>query len=76
MSTVPSPSSQHLPDGRESQAGESLPGRIVELYTKLANHPQVRTVALTLFYLAILVALIALYGKGNFSTPPFIYQGY
>ena len=24
----------------------------------------------------IIAALIALYGKGNFSTPPFIYQGF
>jgi hypothetical protein len=33
-------------------------------------------VALTLFYLGILIGLIVLYGKGDFSTPSFIYQGY
>jgi len=36
--------------------------------------PWVRFVALTIYYLGILVGLIALYGKGDFSTPPFIYQ--
>jgi D-Ala-teichoic acid biosynthesis protein len=38
--------------------------------------PRVRFVALTLYYLGILVALIALYGQGDFSTPPFIYQNF
>ena len=76
MSTATEPSPQPSPIGQGSQASESLPGRIVALFTKLANNPHVRTIALTLFYLAILLALIALYGRGNFSTPPFIYQGY
>jgi hypothetical protein len=38
--------------------------------------PWVRTVALTLYYLAILLGLILLYGQGDFSSPPFIYQGF
>jgi hypothetical protein len=38
--------------------------------------PWVRFVALTIYYLAILVGLIALYGRGDFSTPPFIYQNF
>ena len=38
--------------------------------------PWVRFAALTLYYLAILVALFALYGKGNFTTPSFIYQNF
>ncbi len=36
--------------------------------------PRVRFVALTAYYLAILLGLIALYGGGDFSTPPFVYQ--
>jgi hypothetical protein len=36
----------------------------------------VRAVALTIYYLAILVALLVLYGRGDFSTPSFIYQGF
>jgi hypothetical protein len=39
-------------------------------------HPWLRFVALTIYYLGILVALVALYGQGNFSTPPFIYQNF
>ncbi len=39
-------------------------------------HPGVRFVLRALFYLAILIALVLMYGKGDFSTPPFIYQGF
>ena len=39
-------------------------------------HPWVRFIALTIYYLGILVALVVLYGHGNFSTPPFIYQNF
>jgi hypothetical protein len=35
-----------------------------------------RAVALTLYYLAILVGLIVLYGQGDFSAPSFLYQGF
>jgi hypothetical protein len=42
----------------------------------LVSAPWVRTVALTLYYLAILLGLVLLYGKGDFSSPPFIYQGF
>jgi D-Ala-teichoic acid biosynthesis protein len=38
--------------------------------------PRVRFVALTLYYLGILAGLVALYGQGDFSTPPFIYQNF
>jgi len=38
--------------------------------------PWVRFVALTIYYLGILVGLVALYGAGDFSTPPFIYQNF
>ncbi len=46
---------------------------IMDLYT---DHPWIRTVLLTVYYLAIIAALIALYGRGNFSTPKFVYQGF
>ena len=35
-----------------------------------------RTLAMTLYYLGIIAALIVLYGRGDFSTPKFIYQGF
>ncbi len=44
--------------------------------TTLFTSPLLRLVALTLFYLAILLGLIVLYGRGDFSTPPFIYQAF
>jgi D-Ala-teichoic acid biosynthesis protein. len=33
-------------------------------------------VLLVLYYLAVVVALILMYGRGDFSTPPFVYQGF
>ena len=38
--------------------------------------PRVRFVVLTIYYLGILVGLLALYGQGDFATPPFIYQNF
>jgi D-Ala-teichoic acid biosynthesis protein len=45
------------------------------LSTWLAR-PWVRFAALTIYYLGILAGLFALYGQGNFATPPFIYQNF
>jgi hypothetical protein len=36
----------------------------------------VRSGALLLYYLAILIGLLVIYGRGDFSTPHFIYQGF
>ena len=38
------------------------------------QHPRWRLVVLTLYYFAILAALLAMYGRGDFSTPGFVYQ--
>lgn len=40
----------------------------------LEAHPRCRVALLTLYYLGIIAGLIALYGRGDFSTPPFVYQ--
>ena len=40
----------------------------------LEAHPLARTALLALYYLAIIAGLIAIYGRGDFSTPPFVYQ--
>jgi hypothetical protein len=45
-------------------------------FTGLYANPWVRIVTLTLYYLAILLGLILMYGKGDFSTPSFVYQGF
>jgi hypothetical protein len=31
---------------------------------------------LILYYIGVIAGLIALYGRGDFSTPPFVYQGF
>jgi hypothetical protein len=57
----------------------SLVGQGHKYYVLLSNRfaqPWVRFVTLTIYYLGILVALVALYGQGDFSTPPFIYQNF
>jgi len=43
---------------------------------RLSASPWVRLVLLTFYYLVIIVGLIMLYGKGDFSTPSFIYQNF
>ncbi|HVD94607.1 MAG TPA: teichoic acid D-Ala incorporation-associated protein DltX [Candidatus Limnocylindria bacterium] len=42
----------------------------------LERHPALYRVLLVLYYFAIIVALILMYGRGDFSTPPFVYQGF
>lgn len=40
----------------------------------LAERPKAKLVAYSLYYLAIAIILILMYGRGDFSTPPFVYQ--
>jgi hypothetical protein len=40
------------------------------------NRPRVWRAFLVLYYLAVIVGLIVMYGRGDFSTPPFVYQGF
>jgi hypothetical protein len=35
-----------------------------------------RVIGLALYYLAILIAIIVLHGRGGLETPKFIYQGF
>jgi hypothetical protein len=39
-------------------------------------HPRLWRALLILYYLAVITALIIMYGKGDFSTPPFVYQAF
>jgi hypothetical protein len=48
----------------------------LQLLATLWAKSWVRSIALTLYYLAILFGLILIYGQGDFSTPPFVYQGF
>jgi len=47
-----------------------------ELTNLLFANQWVRVFLLTLYYVLIVVGLILLYGRGDFSTPSFIYQGF
>jgi hypothetical protein len=42
----------------------------------LDRHPATHRVLLILYYLVVILALIAIYGRGDFRTPPFVYQGF
>ena len=50
--------------------------KLTKAVLALVADPRVRLVALTVYYLAILLGLVLLYGRGDFSTPPFVYQGF
>lgn len=39
-----------------------------------ADQPGMARLARVLYYLAIVLSLILMYGRGDFSTPPFVYQ--
>lgn len=39
----------------------------------LDAHPRARPALLALYYLAIIAVLVAMYGRGNFETPEFVY---
>jgi hypothetical protein len=42
----------------------------------VATRPATKIGALTVFYAAVIAALVLLYGRGDFSTPSFIYQDF
>jgi len=44
--------------------------------TAYTDHPWVRVALFTVYYFAIIVVLIIMYGKGNFAPLDFVYQGY
>ena len=39
-------------------------------------HGWKRSVALFFYYLVIIISLMLIYGRGDFTTAPFIYQGF
>jgi hypothetical protein len=43
---------------------------------KFFEKPAVRQTLLVLYYLGVIGGLIYLYGRGDLSTPPFVYQGF
>ena len=43
---------------------------------KIFEKPALRQTLLVFYYLGVIAGLIYLYGRGDFSTPPFVYQGF
>jgi hypothetical protein len=41
-----------------------------------SRSPVGRVLLLTVYYLAIIVALIVMYGRGDLSSTKFVYQGF
>jgi hypothetical protein len=60
----------------QAHCGHRAPPRVSWLDAKLDAHPRLRRVLLVLYYIAVIAGLIVLYGRGDFSTPPFVYQGF
>jgi hypothetical protein len=42
----------------------------------LTSHPRLRLPLLAGYYTLVVLVLIAMYGRGDFTTPPFLYQGF
>ena len=50
--------------------------RLTTFFTTIYTNPWGHVIILTIYYLAIIAGLVVLYGKGDFSTPDFVYQGF
>jgi hypothetical protein len=44
--------------------------------TILSGSPLLRATLLTIYYVAIVLGMFALYGRGEFNPPPFVYQAF
>ncbi len=49
---------------------------LMRFITAPSTRVVVRTTLFVLYYLLIIAGLLILYGRGDFSTPPFVYQGF
>ena len=50
--------------------------RLMEFFTALYRNPWGRVLLLSIYYFAILAGLVIMYGKGNLTSPDFVYQGF
>ena len=61
----------------DSVAGtRTAPTRTLESFLRLPGGPRTHLAVSFLYYLAIIVTLLLLYGRGDFVTAPFVYQGF
>jgi hypothetical protein len=49
---------------------------LMTFITTASTNYWVRVTLLTVYYFAIIATLIMMYGKGNFTPPDFVYQGF
>ena len=49
---------------------------LMTFITTASSNYWVRVSLLTIYYFAIIVGLIVMYGEGNFTPPDFVYQGF
>ena len=62
-------------DSRQACGGRRAAACILSAMEEwLAGHPKTKQVLLVVYYLALIAALVFMYGRGDFSTPPFVYQ--
>ena len=50
--------------------------RSLESFVRLPGGATARAMVCFFYYLAIIVALLLIYGRGDFVTAPFVYQGF
>lgn len=50
--------------------------RLTNFFTAFYANPWGHILVLSIYYLAIIAGLVWMYGKGDFSTPDFVYQGF
>ena len=70
------PSSDRLEAPARQTAVEAARQTPVLWFSSHESHQALRFLALTLYYLGIIAGLILLNGRGDFSTPSFVYQGF
>ena len=50
--------------------------RALATLARLWAQPSLRATMLFLYYLGVIIALLLIYGRGDFTTAPFVYQGF
>ena len=50
--------------------------RTLNTLARLWTRPSLRATVLFLYYLGVIIALLLIYGRGDFTTAPFVYQGF
>ena len=63
-------------DSAPAPAPAAFGPRALETLARWWAKPALRATALFLYYLGIIIALLLIYGRGDFTTAPFIYQGF